>query len=96
MIGLLRKIFGSERDEVTGQWRRLRNERLYDLYCSPNTNRMISSRGMDCSTIGNRRGAYRVVGGGPEGKRQLGRPWLDRRIKLKWIFKMWDLGVLNG
>jgi len=33
---LLRRIFGPKRDEVTGEWRKLRNEELNDLYCSPN------------------------------------------------------------
>jgi hypothetical protein len=32
---LLRRIFGPKRDEVTGEWRRLHNEELHDLYCSP-------------------------------------------------------------
>jgi len=38
---VLRKIFGPRRDEVTGQWRKLRNEELNDLYFSPNINRGI-------------------------------------------------------
>ena len=33
---MLRRIFGSKRDEVTGEWRKLNNEEIYDLYCSPN------------------------------------------------------------
>jgi len=33
---LLRRIFGPKRDEVTGEWRKLSNEELNDLYCSPN------------------------------------------------------------
>ena len=45
---VLRKIFGPNRDEVTGEWRRLHNEELYDLYCWPNIIRVINSRRMRC------------------------------------------------
>jgi hypothetical protein len=41
---VLRRIFGSKRDEITGEWRRLHNEELNDLYCSPNIVRVIKSR----------------------------------------------------
>ena len=37
----LREIFRAKRDEVTGEWRKLNNEELNDLYCSPNTVRVI-------------------------------------------------------
>ena len=40
---VLRRIFGPKRDEVTGEWRKLRNEELNDLYCSPNIVRVIKS-----------------------------------------------------
>ena len=43
---VLRRIFGPRRDEVTGEWRRLHNEELNDLYCSPNIVRVIQSRRM--------------------------------------------------
>ena len=41
---VLRRIFGPKRDEVTGEWRKLHNEELNDLYCSPNIVRVIKSR----------------------------------------------------
>jgi hypothetical protein len=44
--GVLRKLFGPKKDEVTGKWRRLHNEELYALYSSPNVIRMIRSRKM--------------------------------------------------
>jgi PAS domain-containing protein len=51
---LLRKILGYKRDEVTGRWRRPRNEEIYDLYWLANTNRVITSIRMNCSTTGKR------------------------------------------
>ena len=46
---VLRRIFGPKRDEVTGEWRKLHNEELNDLYCSPSIVRVIKSRRMRCS-----------------------------------------------
>jgi hypothetical protein len=43
---LLRRIFGCKRDEVIGEWRKLHNEELHDLYSSPNIVRVIKSRRM--------------------------------------------------
>jgi len=43
---VLRRIFGPKRDEVTGEWRKLNNEKLNDPYCSPNIVRVIKSRRM--------------------------------------------------
>ena len=81
---VLRRIFGSRRDGVTGEWRRLYNEELNDLYSSPNIVRMIKSRRMRwagrVARMGEETGVYRVLLGKPEGKRSLGRPrrrWVD-------------------
>jgi len=48
---VLRRIFGPRRDEVTGEWRRLHNEELNDLYSSPNIVRVIKSRRRDGLSI---------------------------------------------
>jgi len=73
-----RKIFGPRRDEVTGEWRRLHNEGLNDLYSPPNIVRVIKSRRMrwagHVARMGEERGVYRVLVGKPEGRRSLGRP----------------------
>jgi PAS domain-containing protein len=75
---VLRKIFGPKREEVIGEWRRLHNDELYELYSSPNIIRVITSRRMRwigyMARTGDRRGAYRVPVVRPEGKRPLGRP----------------------
>ena len=77
-------IFGPKRDEVKGEWTKLHNEKLNDLYCSPNIFRVIISRKMrwveGVERMGERRGVYKVLVGKPEGKRPLGRPrsrWED-------------------
>ena len=73
---VLRRIFGSKRDEVTGEWRKLHNEELNDLYCSSNIFRAIKSIRMGlaghAARMGERRGAYRVLVGKSKGKRPLG------------------------
>ena len=72
------RIFGPKRDEVTGEWRKLRNEELNDLYCSTNIVRVIKSGRMrwagHVAHMGEGRGVYRVLVGKPVGKRPLGRP----------------------
>ena len=74
-----RRIFEPKRDEVTGEWRRLHNEELKDLYSSPNIFLVIISRRMRLTGhivgMSERRGVYRVLLGKSEGKRSLGRPW---------------------
>jgi hypothetical protein len=81
---VFRRIFGPKRYEVTGEWRKLHNEELNDLYCLPNILRVIKSRRMrwagHVARMGEGRGVYRVLVGKPKGKRPLGRPrhrWED-------------------
>ena len=61
---VLRRIFRSKMDEVTGEWRKLHNVELNDLYCSPSVFRVIKSRRMSwaghVARMGDRRGVYRV------------------------------------
>jgi hypothetical protein len=75
---LLRRIFGPKRDEVTGEWRKLHNEKLRDLYSSLSIIRIIKSRRMrlagHVARIGEKRNASRLLVGKPEGKKLLGRP----------------------
>jgi hypothetical protein len=84
---VLRRIFGPKRDEVTGEWRKLRNEELNDLYCSPNRVRVIKSRRMrwagHVALMRDRRGVYRVLVGKPEGNRPLGRLRRRREDNIK-------------
>jgi len=58
---MLRRIFGPKRDEVTGEWRKLHNEELNDLYCSPNYVRVIMSRRMRWAGHVARKGERRGV-----------------------------------
>jgi hypothetical protein len=81
---VLRRIFGPKRDKVTGEWRRLHNEELNDLYSSLNIIRVIKSRRMrwagHVARMGEGRGAYRILVGRPERRRPLGKPrrrWED-------------------
>jgi hypothetical protein len=81
-----RRIFGPKRDEVTGGWRKLHNEKLHDLYSLPSTRiiRIIKWRRMrwagHVARRGEERNAYRLWVENPGGERQLGRPrrrWVD-------------------
>jgi hypothetical protein len=88
---VLRRIFGPKRGEVTGEWRKLHNEELHDLYSLPNTFRVIKSRRMRWAEYIARMG---------RGKMHTGFWWgnlrnrdhfedtgIDGRIILKWIFR---------
>jgi hypothetical protein len=81
---VLRRVFGPKRDEVTGEWRKLNNEELNDLYFLPNIVRLVKSSRLrwagHVARMGEDREVHRVLVGKPEGKRPLGRPrrrWED-------------------
>jgi hypothetical protein len=81
---VLRRVFGPKRDDGTGEWRKLHNEELNDLYSLPNIVRVVKSRRMgwtgNVASMGEDSGVHRVLVGKPEGKKPLGRPrcrWED-------------------
>jgi hypothetical protein len=90
---VLRRMFGPKRDEVTGDWRKLHNEELHNLYFSRSMIRKIKSIRMrwagHVARIGRRGMHVRVFIGKPEGKRPLGRPrrrWVNNiRVDLREI-----------
>jgi len=91
---VLRRVFGPKRDKVTGEWKKLHNEELRDLYSLPNIVRVVKSRRMrrvgHVACMGEGRSVHRVLVGKPEGKRPMGRPrcrWEDN-IKMA----LWEVG----
>ena len=97
---VLRRILGPKRYKVPGEWRKLHNAELNDLYCSPNIVWMIKPRRMrwagHVACMGERRGVYRVLVGKPEGKRPRGRPRHRWENILRWICRKWDMGAWAG
>jgi hypothetical protein len=73
--GVLRRIFGPMRDEVTGEWRKLHSEELHNLYSSPNIIRQINRRRMKwvghVTRMGEERKVYKVWLGKPKERRPL-------------------------
>jgi hypothetical protein len=76
---------------VIGGWRKLHNEELHNLYCSPSIIRMIKSRRMrwaeQVALMGEKRNAYRILVEKPEGNKPLGRLDVGGRIILEWILE---------
>jgi hypothetical protein len=93
---VLTRIFSAKRNEVTEEWRKLRNEELHNLNSSPNIIRMIKSRRMrlagHAARMWEKTNAYRILVGKPERRRPLGGPrcrWVDN-IKIELREKGWD------
>jgi hypothetical protein len=86
---MLRRIFGSKKDQVTGSWRRQHNEELHNLYSSLSIIRMLKSRRMrwagHVAHMWYMRNACNILVGKPEGKRPLGSRSVNGRIILKWM-----------
>jgi hypothetical protein len=97
---VLRRIFGPKGDEATGEWRRLHNEELNDLYSLPNIIPVIKSRRMrwagHVARVGGKRGAYRILVGRPEGRQPLGRPRRRWEDNIKMVLQEVGLGAWTG
>jgi hypothetical protein len=96
---VLSRVFGPKRDEVTGEWRRLHNKKIYDLYSSQNIiwGDQSNKNEMDgaCSTYGRQERIIQVLVGRPKGKRPLGRlrrRWEDN-IKMDFQYVEWGHGL---
>jgi hypothetical protein len=96
---VLRRIFGSKWDGVTGGWRKLHNEELHILYSSPSIIRIIKSRRMRWAghvvRMGEKSNVYRLLVGKPEGKRPLGSSrhrWIDN---IKMVLLKIGVGVVD-
>ena len=97
---VLRRIFGPRRDEVTEEWRKLHNEELNDLYCSPNIVRVVKSRKMRwVGHVARMRRGETYTGfwsGNLRERDHWGDQDIDGRIILRWIFRKWEGVVGTG
>jgi hypothetical protein len=94
---VLRKILGFRKNKVKGEWRRLHNEGLYDLYSPLSIIQVINSSSVRCIEActmngGDERCIQGFGGGNLRGRDQVGDLGIDRRIILEWNFQMWDGG----
>jgi hypothetical protein len=96
---VLRRIFGPNSDEVTGEWKKLLNKELHNLYLSPDIIRQIKSRRMRwteyVSRMGEERKVYKILVGKPEGKRPLGKPRCRWENGVRMNLREIGLGVVD-
>jgi hypothetical protein len=97
---VLRRIFGPKRDEVTGHWRKLHNEKVHDLYSSPTMVRLMKERIMGWATHVTRMGwGEKCTGFWWKNLRERDQ-WrdldIDGKIILRRIFRKRDMGLWTG
>jgi hypothetical protein len=94
---VLSRIFGPKRDVLTGEWRKLHNEELNDLYSSPNIVRVTKSRRMRCAGHVARKVGREVytdfLWGNKRERDDLEDPGIDGRIMFRQIFRKWVVGA---
>jgi hypothetical protein len=97
---VLRRIFGPKRDKVIGEWRKLYNEELNDIYSSPNIVRVIKSRRMrwagHVAQMGGREACVGFWWGNLRERDHWREPGVGGKTVLGWIFRKWDVGVWTG
>ena len=97
---VLRRIFGTRRDELTGEWRKLHDVELNDLSCSSIIVRVVKSRRMRwagrTACVGRGEACTGFWWGNLRERGDLEEPGLDGKIIFRWIFRKWGVGVRTG